>query len=74
MYEGEYAWIKDNNLLSKFKLSGILPVPHGVPQVKVTFNIDASGILNCILREAEQYKGMHINHIVRMMCTDLPFS
>ena len=46
VYEGECACTKDNNLLSKFKLSGIPPVPCGVPQVKVTFNIDVNGILN----------------------------
>ena len=41
VYEGERAHTKDNNLLSKFELSGIPPAPHGVPQIKVTFNIDA---------------------------------
>ncbi|KAG2052555.1 heat shock protein 70, partial [Suillus hirtellus] len=37
---------KDNNLLSKFKLSGIPPAPRGVPQIEVTFDIDANSILN----------------------------
>ena len=37
---------KDNNLLGKFELSGIPPAPRGVPQVEVTFDIDANGILN----------------------------
>ena len=46
VYKGERACTKDNNLLGKFELSGIPPAPHGVPQVKVTFNIDANGILN----------------------------
>ncbi len=37
---------KDNNLLGKFELSGIPPAPRGVPQIDVTFDIDANGILN----------------------------
>jgi len=37
---------RDNNLLGKFELSGIPPAPRGVPQVEVTFDIDANGILN----------------------------
>eukprot|EP00055_Hartaetosiga_balthica_P018012 m.126826 g.126826 ORF g.126826 m.126826 type:complete len:639 (+) comp9438_c2_seq1:460-2376(+) len=46
VYEGERAMTKDNNLLGKFELSGIAPAPRGVPQVEVTFDIDANGILN----------------------------
>ncbi|KAG2106171.1 heat shock protein 70 cognate, partial [Suillus discolor] len=46
VYEGEHAYMKDNNLLSKFELSGIPPAPHGVPQIEVTFDIDANSILN----------------------------
>ena len=41
VYEGECAHTKDNNLLGKFKLSGIPPAPRGVPQIEVTFDIDA---------------------------------
>ncbi|KAM4702115.1 heat shock 70 kDa protein-like [Discoglossus pictus] len=46
VYEGERAMTKDNNLLGKFDLSGIPPAPRGVPQIEVTFDIDANGILN----------------------------
>ena len=46
VYEGERARTKDNNLLGKFELSGIPPAPRGVPQIEVTFDIDANGILN----------------------------
>jgi heat shock 70kDa protein 1/2/6/8 len=46
VYEGERARTKDNNILGKFELSGIPPAPRGVPQVEVTFDIDANGILN----------------------------
>nr|XP_061806500.1 heat shock 70 kDa protein 1 isoform X1 [Nerophis lumbriciformis] len=44
--EGERAMTKDNNLLGKFELSGIPPAPRGVPQIEVTFDVDANGILN----------------------------
>ncbi|XP_076324544.1 heat shock 70 kDa protein cognate 4-like isoform X1 [Tachypleus tridentatus] len=46
VYEGERAMTKDNNLLGKFELSGIPPAPRGVPQIEVTFDIDANGIMN----------------------------
>ncbi|MBN3274812.1 HSP70 protein, partial [Polyodon spathula] len=46
VYEGERAMTKDNNHLGKFELSGIPPAPRGVPQIEVTFDIDANGILN----------------------------
>ncbi|XP_072423942.1 heat shock-related 70 kDa protein 2-like [Chiloscyllium punctatum] len=46
VYEGERAMTKDNNLLGKFALSNIPPAPRGVPQIEVTFDIDANGILN----------------------------
>ncbi|XP_038836377.1 heat shock 70 kDa protein-like [Salvelinus namaycush] len=46
VYEGERALTKDNNLLGRFELSGIPPAPRGVPQIEVTFDIDANGILN----------------------------
>jgi heat shock 70kDa protein 1/2/6/8 len=46
VYEGERAMTKDNHLLGKFELTGIPPAPRGVPQIEVTFDIDANGILN----------------------------
>jgi L1 cell adhesion molecule like protein len=46
VFEGERAMTKDNNLLGKFELTGIPPAPRGVPQIEVTFDIDANGILN----------------------------
>ena len=46
VYEGERAMTRDNNLLGKFELSGIPPAPRGVPQIEVTFDLDANGILN----------------------------
>ena len=46
VYEGERAQTRDNNLLGTFELSGIPPAPRGVPQIKVTFDVDANCILN----------------------------
>ncbi|KAJ9268001.1 hypothetical protein DTO021D3_6443 [Paecilomyces variotii] len=46
VYEGERARTKDNNLLGKFELTGIPPAPRGVPQIEVTFDVDANGIMN----------------------------
>ncbi|GAA6000219.1 hypothetical protein JCM10207_007912 [Rhodosporidiobolus poonsookiae] len=45
VYEGERAMTRDNNHLGKFELNGIPPAPRGVPQIEVTFEIDASGIM-----------------------------
>ena len=46
VYEGERSFTKDNRLLGEFELSGIPPAPRGVPQIEVSFDIDANGILN----------------------------
>nr|XP_029732800.1 heat shock protein 70 B2-like [Aedes albopictus] len=45
VYEGERAMTRDNNLLGKFELVGIPPAPRGVPQIDVSFDLDANGIL-----------------------------
>merc|ERR1711920_50616 len=46
VFEGERSMTKDNNLLGKFHLDGIPPMPRGVPQIEVTYDIDANGIIN----------------------------
>jgi len=46
VYEGERAMTRDNHMLGKFDLTGIPPAPRGVPQIEVTFDVDANGILN----------------------------
>ncbi|XP_038626034.1 heat shock cognate 71 kDa protein-like [Tachyglossus aculeatus] len=46
VYEAARVMTKDNNLLGKFELTSIPPAPRGVPQIEVTFDIEASGILN----------------------------
>ncbi|KAK3290098.1 hypothetical protein CYMTET_2486 [Cymbomonas tetramitiformis] len=46
VFEGERKFTKDNNKLGEFTLDGIPPAPRGVPQIEVSFDIDANGILN----------------------------
>ena len=46
VFEGERGFTKDNHQLGKFDLTGIPPAPRGTPQIEVTFDIDANGILN----------------------------
>jgi L1 cell adhesion molecule like protein len=46
IFEGERKMTKDNHQLGKFNLEGVPPAPRGVPQIEVTFDIDANGILN----------------------------
>jgi L1 cell adhesion molecule like protein len=46
VYEGERALTKDNTLLGKFQLDGLPQMPRGTPQIEVSFDIDANGILN----------------------------
>lgn len=45
VFEGERSLTKDNNLLGKFDLTNIPPAPRGIPQIEVTFEIDANGIM-----------------------------
>jgi len=60
VFEGERAMTKDNNQLGKFQLSGIPPAPRGVPQIKVTFDIDANGILNVSAKDTSTGKEQSI--------------
>ena len=45
VFEGKRALTKDDDLLGKFELLGIPPAPRGIPQIEVTFDIDANGIM-----------------------------
>ena len=60
VFEGERALTKDNNHLGKFMLNGIPPMPRGVPQIVVTYDIDADGILNVTAKETSTGKDNHI--------------
>ena len=60
VYEGERQFTRDCNLLGKFQLEGIPPMPRGVPQIEVTFDIDANGILNVSAAEKSTGKSNKI--------------
>merc|ERR1712138_384405 len=60
VFEGERAMTKDNNILGKFHLDGIPPAPRGVPQIEVTFDIDANGILNVSAQDKSTGKSSQI--------------
>merc|ERR1712098_890887 len=56
IYEGERYKTKDNNLLGTFDLTGIAPAPRGVPQVEITYELDANGILNVLAQDKASNK------------------
>src|SRR4051812_11122043 len=51
VFQGERSMAKDNRLLGVFQLVGIPPAPRGIPQIEVTFDIDANGILNVLAKD-----------------------
>jgi len=51
VFQGERSMARDNRLLGVFQLVGIPPAPRGVPQIEVTFDIDANGILNVVAKD-----------------------
>lgn len=60
VFEGERAFTKDNNLLGSFHLDGIPPAPRGVPQIEVTFDVDANGIMTITAVEKGSGKSKNI--------------
>src|SRR3954470_5397085 len=58
--QGEREFANDNKSLGKFILDGIPPAPRGVPQVEVTFDIDANGILSVKAKDKATNKEQHI--------------
>merc|ERR1712017_29622 len=60
VFEGERKMTKDNNKLGEFHLDGIPPAPRGVPQIEVTFDIDANGILNVSAQDKSTGKSNQI--------------
>src|SRR5450432_1657752 len=59
-YQGERPMASDNRLLGKFGLDSIPPAPRGVPQIEVTFDIDANGIVNVSAKDKGTNKAQHI--------------
>ncbi|CAJ0903943.1 8491_t:CDS:2, partial [Entrophospora sp. SA101] len=60
VYQGERELVRDNKFLGNFQLDGIPPAPKGVPQVEVTFNIDADGIVNVSAQDKATSKDQSI--------------
>jgi L1 cell adhesion molecule like protein len=60
VYEGERQFTRDCNRLGDFKLEGIPPMPRGVPQIEVSFDVDANGILNVSAAEKSTGKSTKI--------------
>src|SRR5215831_5070046 len=60
VFQGERPMAGDNRLLGKFGLDGIPPAPRGVPQIEVTFDIDANGIVNVSAKDKATSKAQHI--------------
>ncbi len=58
--QGERPMAKDNKTLGNFKLDGIMPAPRGVPQIEVTFDIDANGIVKVSAKDLGTQKEQHI--------------
>jgi len=56
VFEGERQMTKDNNKLGEFTLNGIPPMPRGVPEIKITYDLDANGILNVMACEESSGK------------------
>ncbi|HEV2122835.1 MAG TPA: molecular chaperone DnaK, partial [Chloroflexota bacterium] len=61
VYQGEREIAERNHLLGKFELDGIPPAPRGVPQIDVTFDIDANGILSVSAKERESGREQRVN-------------
>ena len=60
MVQGERQFARDNKTLGQFRLDGILPARRGVPQIEVTFDIDANGIVNVSAKDMGTGKEQHI--------------
>merc|ERR1712093_444405 len=60
VFEGERKMTKDNNKLGEFHLDGIAPAPRGVPQIEVTFDLDANGVMNVSAKDKASGKDKNI--------------
>ncbi len=59
--QGEREFAKDNKSIGNFRLDGIAPAPRGIPQIEVTFDIDANGIVNVTAKDKGTGKEQHIS-------------
>lgn len=76
VFEGERSMTRDNRLLGKFELSGIPPAPRGTPQVEVSFDVDANGILQVRTRDEKTntcaVRAKFLATIASQRCFDVP--
>lgn len=70
VFQGERGLVKDNKMIGDFKLAGIPPMPKGVPQIGVTFDIDADGIINVSASETSTGKESSITVIANSGLTE----
>lgn len=70
VYQGERGLVRDNKLIGDLKLAGIPPMPKGTPQIHVTFDIDADGIINVSAAEKSSGKEMSITVIANSGLTE----
>lgn len=70
VYQGERGLVRDNKMIGDFKLTGITPLPKGVPQIFVTFDIDADGIINVSASEKSSGKEESITVITNSGLTE----
>lgn len=70
VYQGERGLVRDNKMIGDFKLTGISPLPKGVPQILVTFDIDADGIINVSASEKSSGKEESITVIANSGLTE----
>ncbi|GIR99794.1 MAG: hypothetical protein CM15mP102_06150 [Flavobacteriales bacterium] len=63
--QGERPMAKDNKTIGRFHLDGIPPSPRGVPQIEVTFDIDANGIINvsALIKQLISLKILELRHL-----------
>ncbi len=61
VFQGERPMAADNMMLGQFRLDGLPPAPRGIPQIEVTFDIDANGILNVLAKDKATGKEQHIS-------------
>merc|ERR1711941_8709 len=66
VFEGEREFTKDNNLLGRFDLQGIAPAPRGVPQIEVSFDLDANNILSVHAEEKAQNGSKGVSKEIRI--------
>ena len=69
VYQGEREMAADNKLLGNFDLTGIPPAPRGVPQIEVTFDIDANGIVSVQAKDKATGKEQQIRIQAPAGCT-----